>query len=469
MEEQPFRKITSLRKSGKLDEAWDYGCPAVQESPNDVYLKGAFFWVCYDYLKRVQGSIKDRSQEKNGNFNPTLSELERINFLLDWVIWLNIPPGGFEYRSLLLLFQKNLECIPKLVLLLIRFRDNLFEDADKVPYESDKGESPSLMLKFSRKVAKAWMEHEDTREIINIDQLVIMFDQVKNEGQDKQNLIWLDYDEAKCLIMSQRFEQARDCVISVLRKKQTESWAWGALAATYQKEEPNIAVMLFSKGLCHVHDEKFALPLLRGLAPLLVESGNEAQAAMCVSRAVKCYEDNGWKIKADLEKLTAQPWFEGDYKASDLSRFLESTAQGAMDLLHGPSEQCVAIISNIHQSGKGFHAYRDRDRSHSVRLGLYKTKEQPRPGCYVRLTLSADTNEVIAAEPCAAAAMDDVGAEQGEIKVTDKGFGFVNDIFVPPHLIIEGSNGQQVSIVKLLDFDKSKNRPAWKAIALQLV
>ena len=65
--------------------------------------------------------------------------------------------------------------------------------------------------------------------------------------------------------------------------------------------------------------------------------------------------------------------------------------------------------------------------------------------------------------------MDDVGSEEGEIKVTDKGFGFVNDIFVQPHLIIEGSNGQRVKIVKLLDFDKSKNRPAWKAIALQLV
>ena len=425
MEEQPSRKISSLRKSGKLEEAWGYGCPAVQASPNDVYLKKAFFWVCYDYLKKVQGVIKERAQENHGNFNPTSTELSRINFLLEWVIWLNIAPGGYEYRSLLLVFQQNLESIPKLVLLLIRFRDDLFEDADKVPYESEKGESASLMLKFSRKVAKAWMELQDVRKTIDIDQLVMMFDRVRKEGRDKQNLIWLDYDEAKCLIISQRFEQARDCVISVLRKKQTESWAWGALAATYQQEAPNVAVRLFSKGLCHVHDEKFALPLLKGLAPLLAASGNEAQASMCVSRAVKCYENNGWKIKADVEKLTAQPWFDGDYNASDLSEFLESTSQGAMDLLHGPSEQCIAIISNIHQSGKGFWAYRDRDRDYSVRLGLYKNKKQPNPGQYILLTLSADTNDVITAEPCAVVAMDDVGSEEGEIKVTDKGLALL--------------------------------------------
>jgi len=91
MDEQPFRTINTLRKAGKLQEAWDFGCPAVQENPNDAYLKGAFFWVCYDYLKQVQGPIKERAQQNNGNFNPNTNELERIDFLLNWVIWLNIP------------------------------------------------------------------------------------------------------------------------------------------------------------------------------------------------------------------------------------------------------------------------------------------------------------------------------------------------------------------------------------------
>jgi len=468
MDEQPFRKINRLRKAGKLQDAWDFGCPAVQESPNDVYLKGAFFWVCYDYLKQVQAPIKERAQQNGGNFNPDLHELERINFLLDWVIWLNIPLGGFEHRSLLLLFQKNLECIPKLVMFLVQFGASLFEDEDKIPYQGEKGESPSLILKFARKVAKAWMENDEVRQI-EIDQLVILLDQARNEGQDIKNMIWLDYDEAKCLIMAGRFEQARQFILPVLRKKQTESWAWGALAATYREENPDTAIVLFCKGLSHARDEKFSLPLLKGLAPLLAGSGHAAEASMCVRRAVNCYEDNGWKIKANLEKLTSQSWFDNEVNHSDLAGFVESTSQSAMDLLHGPSEQCVAIISNVHQSGKGFHAYRDHKRSYSVRLGLYKTKEQPKAGCYVQLTLSAEDGAVIAASPCGAVAVNDVGVEQGQIKVSEKGFGFVNGVFVPPHLIDAGINEEQVNIVKILDFDKTKNKPSWKAITLKLV
>ena len=190
---------------------------------------------------------------------------------------------------------------------------------------------------------------------------------------------------------------------------------------------------------------------------------------MCARRAMNCYENNGWKVKADLEKLTSQSWFDNEVNPNDLAGFVESTSQGAIDLLHGPSEQCVAIISNVHQSGKGFHAYRDHKHSYSVRLGLYKTKQQPKAGCYVKLTLSAKDGTVIAASPCEAVDMNDVDVERGQIKVVEKGFGFVNGVFVPPHLITSGINEERVEIVKIFDFDKTKNKPSWRAITLELV
>lgn len=182
MDEQIFQKVNRLRKSGNLAEAWDVGCPAVQENPNDQYLKGSFFWVCYAYLKEVQSNIKSRVDNRNGDNTPSAGELDRINFLVDWIIWLNIPPGGYEYRSLLLTFQKNLECIPKLVLLLVRYSDSLFTDEDKQPFVNENGESPSLMLKFARKVAKSWMQNETVRQL-SVDDLCSLFFNNKAAGE----------------------------------------------------------------------------------------------------------------------------------------------------------------------------------------------------------------------------------------------------------------------------------------------
>ena len=463
------QEITRLRKAGQLQEAWDIGCPAVQENPDNIYLKGAFFWVCYAYLKEVQSAINDRAAQSN-NLTPNPAEIDRINFLLDWIIWLNIPPGGYEYRSLLLLFQKNLEAIPRLVVLLARFGSELFDkdQGDHKPYQGDKGESPSLMLKFARKAAKAWMEHEEARQL-SIDQLLQIISQVRKEALDKQHLIWLDYDEAKCLILAGRLEQAREFILPVLRKKQTESWAWGALAATYRKQEPDIAITLLAEGLTHVHDEAYSLNLLKGIAPLLAAQGFEDQASMCVQRAINCYKDNGWAIKSDLAKLSQEPWFSGEVDVDDLAPFLEKRASGALSYLHGSTEQCLAVVMHLHKSGKGFHAYRDHQHRYSVRLGLYESKSPPRPGDYIRLTLALEDDLVVGAEPAQPAKMTDVDFLEGEIRVNEKGFGFVEDTFVPPSLISDGMNGQLVRVMKILDFDKAKNRPGWKALTLEVI
>lgn len=468
MDEQIFQKVNRLRKSGNLAEAWDVGCPAVQENPNDQYLKGSFFWVCYAYLKEVQSNIKSRADNRNGDNTPSAGELDRINFLVDWIVWLNIPPGGYEYRSLLLTFQKNLECIPKLVLLLVRYSDSLFTDEDKQPFVNENGESPSLMLKFARKVAKSWMQNETARQL-SVDDLCSLFSITRQQANDKQQQIWLDYDEAKCLIIAKRFDKARDCALSVLRKKQTESWAWGALATTYREEDPGAAIVLFSKALCCAQDDVFALPTLKGIAPFLADQGFTKEASMCVKRAVNCYLENGWNIKSDLEQLMTQPWCDADVDLELLKPFLEKHAVTALDYLFGEREQSVAVVQNVHASGKGFHAYLNRNQSVSVRLGLYRSKKPPNPGDYVRLTLSKEDQSVVAAEPCEPVDMDDVGYKEGTLSIKEKGFGFVEDTFVPTTLAQPEMDGQSVKVLRILDFDKTKKRHSWKALKVQIL
>jgi len=468
MGEKLFQKVNRLRKAGNLTEAWNVGCPAVQANPSDQYLKGAFFWVCYQYLKEVQSNIKSRVEVGNGDYNPNPGELKRINFLLDWIIWLNIPPGGYEYRSLLLIFQNNLEFLPKLVLLLVKYSNDLFLNEDRQPYIGENGESPSLMHKFTRKVAKSWMTNEDVRQI-TIDELCLLFLQTRQEAKDRQQKIWLDYDEAKCLILSGRLKQARDCALAVLRRKQTEPWAWGALATTYREEDINAAIVLFSKALCYAHDDAFALPTLKGIAPLLANRNFKDEASMCVKRAVNCYIENGWNIKSDIEKLMGQSWYNPEVNIESLPHFLDKQAATALDYLFGEREYCIAVAQNIHASGKGFHVYLNRNKSISVRLSLYHSKKPPNIGDYIRLTLSAEDKSVIAAEPCPEQKMEDVGYIEGTLSIEEKGFGFVENTYIPKNMISEEMDGQKVGVMRIFALDKTKNRHNWKALKIEVI
>jgi hypothetical protein len=297
---------------------------------------------------------------------------------------------------------------------------------------------------------------------------LLLFNETRTQVQDKDNLIWLDYDEAKCLIVAGRDEQAREFILPVLLRKQTESWAWGALAATYRRLDADAAITLLAQGLCHVHDEKFALRLLKGMAPLLAGKDFEKEASMCVVRAKNCYLENGWAIKNDLEQLSHQPWFDGNVNVDELKAFLQKRSKGALGYLHGPTEQCAAVVMNVHKSGKGFHVYHDEKHVYSVRLGLFRSNVTPKPGDYVSITLSAEDESVIAAEPCDAVDLNGVEHVEGNIRVTNKGFGFVEDTFVPASLIADGMDGQLVKLLRVLDFDKAKNKPGWKALTVEI-
>lgn len=471
MDEPLNKQITELRKAGMLSEAWELGCPAVQEYPNNMYIKGAFFWLCYDYIKLVQTDIKTRSNQNNPSRQPSHSDLKRINFYLDWIIWLNIPQGGLEYRLLLISCQRNLEHIPKLVQILMPINLGLFESEDKKPFINDKGESPSLMLKFCRAVAKAWIHHEQIRQI-SIDDICALLSRTRAETSDEKNLIWLDNDEAKCLIIAKRWEQATQCTLRVLRKKQTEFWAWSSLAIIYRDQDggqnKDAAISLFAKALSCAKEEQFAGKVLKNLAPLLAAQDLHSEASVCIKRAAKLCQDNNWPIRADLEQLLNQPWYMPDVNNDVLNKFIKSRSDAALEYLFGEREKHFAVVQSIHKSNKGFDVYLNKEKSLPVRLGLYKVKTLPKIGDFVRMYLSSEDGSIISAEPCTQQQMDDVGYEKGVLRAKEKGFGFVNDTYVPPWLIDEAMHGKEVYIMRIVSWNKKKERFSWTALSIRL-
>lgn len=463
-----FKEITRLRKAGQLEDAWNLGVVEVQANPDDKYLKSSFFWVCYDYLKLVQNPIIERAKGNN-NLRPREQELERINFLLDWILWLNLPFGGFEYPRLVFLFKKNLEYIPKLVQLVAEGQVNLFLDEDKEPFNGEHGELPSLMLSAARQVAKAWLDF-GSDYALDVESVLLLLDSTRKQVKDKKHLIWLDYDEAKCLIKARRYDDARKFVIPVLKKKKNEAWAWGALAATYIKEEPPIAIKLFAEGIGHAHDEKFALKLLKGVAPLLAAQGRGGEASMCVKRATECYELNGWRIREDLQKLLDSPWYNATCDLTEMDAFISSARKGAEEYLFGVMAEASGLVINLHKSGKGCHIYLKPGLVISSPFGNFKGRK-PNLAEYVvvKYSGSIDDMAVRSIEICEKLEVPGLEYISGELRVNPKGFGFVDDTFVPPNLIKPDYEGLTVKVLRFKDMDKVKKKLGWKAATLEVV
>lgn len=467
MEEYPDKAITRLRREGRLDEALELGRVSLKQSPDNSYLKQAIFWVCYEFLKKIQEAIKRRGKE-SGNFKPTTFELDEIDKYLNIIKILNLSSGGniCVYRSLFLVFQKNLGAIPELVLLLLEHEPAFEIGKDDVPYASENGESSSLMLKFAREIAAAWLESEVVRAI-GVDDIIGLINKTKQVVKNEKSIIWLDYDTAKILIRVGRFDLARDVVISVLKMKSTESWAWAALAATYQENAPDIAIKLFCEGICHAHDPKFSLKSFKSLIPLLVAKGMAQEASMCIKTAVAIYKQEGWRIKSDLEDLMNTDWYDDSVDSGSLIAFAKTQAEGAKVYLYGETISKIGVVKSVHASGKGINVFLNKESTKSVRNKMFGKKKPPSPGEFVEVIISKD-GDVVSAKLTPAVDLDDVGFGVGTLSLNAKGFGFVDGAFVPHGLISPDLAGKTVQYTKILDFDKKKECFSWKVIALKL-
>lgn len=51
----------------------------------------------------------------------------------------------------------------------------------------------------------------------------------------------------------------------------------------------------------------------------------------------------------------------------------------------------------------------------------------------------------------------------GDIRITDKGFGFIDDVFVAPHIILKHNytSGQQIDGKAIRTFNKKKEQFGW--------
>ncbi len=469
--EPVWRQVNQLRKAGDLPGAWNTGFAGLAENPQDRYLKGALFWVCYDYLKGFLQPIMLRGQQNSG-YRPNDREYRDIDGILEVIGQLQIPAGGFEYSRLLALFRKNMDCFPSLVRLVMQHQGDLFSDEDKTPYISDKGESPSLLLNTARKVASAWQNFGKQWQLPLTDVLALL-DRARAECRDTQHKLWLDYDQARCLVMAGKNREARQFILPVLKRKQSESWAWGALASTYRQEDSEAAIALFAKGIGCAMNDQFAIPLLKGIAPLLMAQGKSREGSLFIKRLVDIYQSQGWAVKQNIADLTHNSDYDQSVDLAELQSVIIQLSSEALSYLHGPTRQCVGVVERCHQSGKGFDVYLSQQKTLSVRLGLHQQasgqRKLPSPGDFVTLTLTEsdpECVEVVASKNSEPVDMDGVGTLTGILRVNPKGFGFVEDTFVPPLLLLKGMDGQRVTVIRVKSVDRKKQTIGWKAIHL---
>lgn len=464
MSSDVFAEIRELKKTGRLVEAWNCGFSAFQQEPDNNFLRTSLFWVCYAGIKSVQQKVLARQGKM-----PNATEQDIVNSWINCIAELNltVPCDEFDFRFFNL-FKDCGQHYLAYIQMLTYYGPHLYRSDDLKPYKTEKGESPSLLVRLARQAAKGWLQNHNQWSL-NLQSVLDLLNYANENAQDK-NKTWLQYDIAKCLVTAGKYDEARESAIAVLRKKMSEAWAWGALADTYKATNTEAALACYSKGIIEAHEPPFCIPMYYELAQLFskIKHTDLASAALC--KLIEIYNDKGWKLRTEHEELVQQPWFDASaVDRANIENVIAEHAERALEYTTESLETVIGIVDAHHRSGKGFSIYIDLGNKLSVRKGAFYGKGLPEIGTWLELKCAKNSDEadVLEAHKVSEQEHERVATIEGTLKLHPKGFGFIEDVFCPAFLLNGLKDGEYVCALKIYDHDPKKGQPSWRGIKVE--
>jgi len=172
------------------------------------------------------------------------------------------------------------------------------------------------------------LKREDNQELIRLAGVFIESHYKRYPEQEK----WFPYYLARAWIKCGRTEDARTLLLPVVRRNQSQSWAWQQLAACFEETDPQCVSCRCRALLCPGQEAEFLVKIRLSLAQNLLAKGMTGEAKFEVDEVVRVRKENNWPIRDDLLEMTRSAWYH-DAMSRDGSNHYREWAENATEIL----------------------------------------------------------------------------------------------------------------------------------------
>lgn len=293
---------------------------------------------------------------------------------------------------------------------------------------------------------------------------------------------WLGYYRAKLLVALGDIVAALPTLLPLVRQKSGEYWAWQLLAETLRSTDSAAALACYYRATQCSSEEMYLGRVRETLAGLLHGAGHFGLAQEQLRRLTQAKQAEGKQPPYTAKQLMGQPWFAEVYPVDKalpaaLLAGAETAAYGDLPWQPVVLQEMIAATAEKPARVRLLPGGRNA-RALTVRLKKYPWLAKAELGTplQVRCEPVNGFEQVVqlAARPAGApwdtrpAPRPETGPTttrdfDGILRVQDKGFGFVNDIFVPARLISQNNwtAGQRLQGTAISQFDQTKGKEGW--------
>ena len=297
-----------------------------------------------------------------------------------------------------------------------------------------------------------------------IEEFIPKLDKVISEHSDWEYPL---YFKAKLSFALGKREEIREFILPFAKKKRNEFWVWNLLSDTYPDDDEHKMACLCKALLC------------------------EAQVKMTVNvhaKLGKILNAKGFKPEAEIEEALVN-LIKGDVKAGefdpiklveyqkrqngkDNKGFYQKYLPIAEEVLFYDMTLELAIVEFVNKDKKILNFIINKSRSGFFKYDRFINKVEIGDKFLVRLEGSGINTlyKLFTLEKTDQPVSNEILKEfNGKIRKNDnQPFGFIDDIFIEPHLIEKYKliNGSELSGIAIISFNKKKSNWGWKAIKL---
>lgn len=491
------QQIKELRQSGKLQEALDLALIDLEQYHDNIYAKRNISWVYFEYIKKytTESNISGFSEYLEKIQGLELPENETmLNDSIAWKVGVlffhlmkmpNFPYSevykiidiirNFQYTKPSESYSFLLKAIHKVLKpnkeKYISFIDwwNL-DNLRKEDFEKELLPNGKLMMSLSEQVYTAYYKAliPNSENVIGREQVLKNVQKIDEIIENHPDFIYLVYFKVQMLLAIGEKEELKKSYLPFAQKKFSEFWVWDLMSQIVETDEEKLTCLCQAcksgKGV-----EQMKTGIYLKMAKYFLSNGMLSEAKFELLKIKKIKEEFQQKIPSEVINLLSSEKIENTKETLSNNDFYKSNTKNLDEILFSNIPSQNIFVNNVNQEKKmisfitndekmGYFKHDKVNSNLKISVGdvlnvRFKQFSADFPSKLFTLKKSEDINLT----------NRNMKEVFGKLKITHKGFGFVDDVFIPSSIIEKNKfiDFESLDIIAVRKYDQKKGHFVW--------
>lgn len=494
------QQIKDLRKSGKLDEALQLAQKDLEANPANLFAKRNIGWVFNDILKtyteqanvtmfieilkkiqklempETETMLFDNVAWKIGSLFYKVSKFQTMPYsqifeIIDILEEFHYTKPSESYSFLLKAVHKVLKVNRDKYISFIKWWN--FENLRREDYQKENLPDGKQIMSLAEQVYTAYFKAMVPSPVNPVAKETVLecVNEIDKIFEVNDSYIYLIYFKIQMLLAIGERENLLKDFLPFARRKSKEFWVWDLLSQIVSDEDDKLTCLSMAC-LSGIRVEQMKTNIYYKMAEYFISKEMYPQAKSEILKIQKIKTENSQKIPDKVLSKFNETWFVNSEVSSSNVDFYKDNSGRADQILYAdiPSEDIFVYYVNSEKKILNFIKTNDE-------IGFFKyDKLNPSFKVCVSNILQVRFANFSAEGPSKVYSMKIVENEdlkqkntkivKGVFKINEKGFGFIENIYVSQKTIenLDLHNNETITVLVMRKFSRKKEGFDWEVI-----